>query len=157
VTTQEQRHPSTLAAENAELWPYEKALAVSIKDVVAELCLTDASILITYICNNLHANIDDLVASSTELFFREGTLSYGHSADVNFEWGKSPVAILDMEFIHQSVTVFFQLVLHGYYVGVAIQKILLGNKPADPGLDLQRFKGALANARLTPLPAGVSP
>jgi hypothetical protein len=149
--TEEQEHQSRPANAHSELWPYEKALAHSIKDFVAELCLTDASIIIAYICNNLHANIEDLVESSAELHFKEGTLCYGHSADVNFEWGKSPAVVLDMEFVHQSVTVFFKLVLHGFYVGVAVQRILLSNKSGDPALDLQTFERALGDARLSPL------
>ncbi|MFC4173637.1 hypothetical protein ACFOYU_16500 [Microvirga sp. GCM10011540] len=152
MTAEAQESNKVQRETNAELWPYEKALAHGIKDVVAELCLTDANVIIAYICKELHANIDDLVQSSTELFFKEGTLSYGQSADVNFEWGKSPAVILDMEFVHHSVTVFFQLVLHGVYVGVAIQRILLSNKSGDPDLDLASFKSALVDARVMPLP-----
>lgn len=155
--TAEQEHQSRPASAQSELWPYEKALAHCIKDFVAELCLTDASIIITYICNNLHANIEDLVASSAELHFRDGALCYGHSADVNFEWGKSPAVVLDMEFVHQSATVFFKLVLHGFYVGVAIQRILLSNRSGDPDLDLQSFERALADAKPSSLGTSVSP
>jgi hypothetical protein len=62
-----------------------------------------------------------------------------------------------MEFIHSSATVFFKLVLHGYYVGVAIQRILLSNKTDNATLDIQRFEDALSDARIIPLPALVSP
>ncbi|RDI50424.1 hypothetical protein [Microvirga subterranea] len=155
--TEEQEHQSRPSSAQSELWPYEKALAHCIKDFVAELCLTDASIIIAYICNELHANIDDLIESSTELHFKEGVLSYGHCADVKFEWGKSPAVVLDMEFVHQSVTVFFKLVLHGFYVGVSIQRILLSNKSGDPELDLQTFERVLNDARRPPLGTSVTP
>lgn len=151
MTDKVQANCSTRHMQDVEIQPYEKALAFSIKDVVAEICLTDASILISYICNNLHANIEDLIDSSTELFFEEGTLLYGHAADVDFEWGKTPAVILDMEFIHPSVTVFFKLVLHGFYVGVSINRILLSEKTGDPALDIKRFQEALAESRLAPL------
>jgi hypothetical protein len=140
-----------------ELWPYEKALAHSIKDFLAELCLIDASIIVSHVCNDLHGNIEDLVDSSAELHFKEGTLRYGHSADVNFEWGKSPVVTLDMEFIHQSVTVFFRIVLHGFYVGVAVQRILLSGKSGKPDLDHECFERALIEARLCPPQTAVIP
>ena len=156
MTAQEQEFHSHTANSHNELWPYEKTLAHGIKDVVAEICLTDASIIIAYICNNLHANVEDLIDSSTELYFKEGTLCYGHSADVNFEWGKAPAVILDMEFVHQSATVFFKLVLHGFYVGVAIQRILLSNKSGHPEIDLQSFERALQEARLSPLASDVT-
>ncbi|MCB5177717.1 hypothetical protein [Microvirga lenta] len=157
MTAEAQENDSMDIETQAELWPYEKVLAHGIKDVMAELCLTDANVIIACICKELHANIGDLVQSSTELFFKEGTLSFGCSADVNFEWGKSPAVILDMEFVHQSVTVFFQLVLHGVYVGVAIQRILLSNKTGDPDSDLETFKAALADARVAPLPSCPAP
>jgi hypothetical protein len=147
--TEEQEHQSRPGDAHDVLWAYEKALAYGIKDFVAELCLADASIIIAYICNNHHANIDDLVASSAELHFKDGTLCYGHSADVSFEWGKAPAVVLDMEFVHRSVTVFFKLVLHGFYVGIDVQRVLLSDKSGDPNLDLQNFERALSDARLS--------
>jgi hypothetical protein len=152
MTVQAQEISLSQSNSGAELWPYEKILALGIKDVVTEICLTDASIVIGYVCGNLHGNIDDLVSSSAELYFREGTLSYGCAADVSFEWGKSPAVVLDMEFVHASATVFFKLVLHGYYVGVSIQRILLSEKSGDPAVDMRRFQDAVADARLVPLP-----
>jgi len=152
VTAREQENHRLQSEPQVELWLYEKILAHNIKDVVAELCLMDASIVIAYICNNLHANIEDLIDSSTELFFKEGSLSYGHSADVNFEWGKSPAVMLDMEFVHRSATVFFKLILHGLYVGVTIQRILLSGKSGDAALDLEAFGDALRDARLSTAP-----
>jgi hypothetical protein len=136
-----------------ELWPYEETLAHNIRDFVAELCLVDAGILISDIYGNRHANIDDLVNSSAELFFKENTLNYGYAADVSFEWGKSPTVMLDMEFAHSSANVFFKLILHGYYVGIAIQRILLDNQSGDRDLDLMHFGSALSEARLVPLMA----
>jgi hypothetical protein len=151
VSAQEKEFHASRSASEAELLPYEKILAHNIKDVVAEICLVDASIIISYIFNDHHGNISDLVESSTELFFSEGTLTYGHAADVNFEWGKAPAVILDMEFIHPSATVFFKLVLHGLYVGVSIQRILLSVKSGNPDQDLRSFEDALASARIGPL------
>jgi hypothetical protein len=153
MTAQAQEKPLSQSDSDAELWPYERVLAHSIKDVVAEICLTDASIVIGYILGNLHANIDDLVTSSTELYFKEGALSYGYAAEVSFEWGKAPAVVLDMEFVNSSVTVFFKLVLHGYYVGVAIQRILLGEKSEDVDVNVRRLQDALADSRLTTLPS----
>lgn len=152
MTVQEKENHRPQHEADVELWLYEKILAHSIKDVVAELCLIDASVIIAYICNNLHANIEDLIDSSAELFFKEGTLRYGHSADVNFEWGKSAAVVLDMEFVHPSATAFFKLILHGFYVGVTIQRVLLSNKSGDPALDLESFGNALRDARISAAP-----
>lgn len=151
MTDRAQANCSIRSVQDVEVQPYEKALAFSIKDVVADICLVDASIVISYICNNLHANIEDLIDSSTELFFKEGSLRYGHGADVDFEWGKTPAVILDMEFIHPFATVFFKLVLHGFYVGVSISRILLSERTSDPAVDLKRFQEALSESRLIAL------
>jgi hypothetical protein len=151
VSPKEKEFDTRQTASEAELLPYEKLLAHNIKDVVGEICLIDASILISYILDGQHGNIYDLISSSTEMFFKDGTLTYGHGADVNFEWGKAPAVILDMEFVHSWTTVFFKLVLHGYYVGVSIQRILLSTKTGDPEQDLKRFEEALADARICPL------
>ncbi|MBZ6079353.1 hypothetical protein [Microvirga puerhi] len=152
MSAHEKEFHASRSTSEAELLPYEKVLAHNIKDVVADLCLIDASIIIAYIIDNKHGNLNDLIDSATELFFKEGTLTYGHASNVNFEWGKAPAVILDMEFVHPSVTVFFKLVLHGFYVGVSIQKILLGTKSGQPDQDLNSFELALADSRLKPPP-----
>ncbi|MCB8823483.1 hypothetical protein [Microvirga rosea] len=151
MSAQEKEPHASKAASEAELFAFEKLLAQNIKDVVAEICLVDANILISYIFHNAHGNIHDIVSSSTELFFKDGTLNYGHSADLNFEWGKAPAVILDMEFVHPTVTVFFKLVLHGFYVGVSIQRVLLSTKSGELDQDLKLFESALADARLKPV------
>ncbi|MBF9235660.1 hypothetical protein I2H38_20050 [Microvirga sp. BT350] len=133
------------------MWPYEEILARHIKDVVADLCLVEASIFVSYIYKNLQSNIDALVASSTELAFKEGTLYYAHGADMSFEWGKSPAVVLDMEFVHHLTTVFFKIVLHGFYVGIAIQRVLVSEKSGCEALDLETFARALSDARLSPV------
>lgn len=150
MSTRQQQTESDQAISEIDLWRYERMLAHSIKDVVAEICLMDASIIISYICGNLHANLDDLIRSSAELFFREDTLCYGFDAEVDFEWGKVPAIVLGMEFVHPNATVFFRLVLHGFYVGVAIQRILLSDKSGDSSLDMMSFEKALADARISP-------
>ena len=127
---------------------YEEILARHLRGFVADFCLADAGALISHICNERHGNIEDLVTSSAELFFGDGTLCYGHGADVNFEWGKPPAVVLDMEFLGRSMTVFFKLVLHGLYVGVAIQRILLGDSSGDGTLDPESFATALAERRV---------
>lgn len=136
---------------DSAVWPYEEILARYIKDVVADLCLVDASIFVSYIYKGLHGNIDDLVSASTELSFKVGTLCYAHGADMSFEWGKAPTVVLDMEFIDDSATVFFKIVLHGFYIGVAIQRVLVQGKTGDEAKDLEIFASALAGARIAPI------
>ena len=156
MTLQEQENRRPHSEANDELWLYEKILAHGIKEVIAELCLIDANIIVTHVCNGLHANIADLVDSSAELYFREGSLSYGHSAEVDFEWGKAAAVILSMEFVHPTATTFFKLILHGCYVGITIERVLLSNKSGDMTLDLERFGSAVREARISAPPCNCS-
>ena len=61
----------------------EKALAEGLRDVASELRLIDAIDLVTFIRAEQFGNIKTLVNSSTELFFRSGTISFGLSGDVD--------------------------------------------------------------------------
>lgn len=135
---------------------YESILAHAVKDVIGEICLADAGVLISYIHNNLNENIEDLVNSSTELFFRDGTLRYGQYADVTFDWRKPPSIVLDMEFQHAPLTVFFKLWFQGDYVGVEIHRMLLDSSADVDTMSSHCLTDALARARLPALaaPAG---
>ena len=68
----------------------ERALAAAAKEFAAELRLTDVVDLITFIRTENHPNINDLVNSSAELYFKPGTLSYGWAADVDLRVGRQP-------------------------------------------------------------------
>jgi hypothetical protein len=139
-----------------DLLPYEKILAQGLREFVAELCLTDAGVLVSYVCNNLHANIEDLIDSSAELYLKEGALRYSHAAWLDFEWGRSPAIVFDMEFISPPANVFFKLALHGFYVGVAIQRILVGDQSDQETFDPEAFAEAVNRSRLLPSSAPIA-
>ncbi len=79
----------------------EKALADGLRDVAAELRLIDATDLIAFLRTEQFANIANLVNSSSELYFKPDTLSFGRSGDVQLKWGEAPAIGLDMEFHHR--------------------------------------------------------
>ena len=81
----------------------EKALADGLRDVAAELRLIDATDLIAFLRTEQFANIANLVNSSSELYFKPDTLSFGQSGDINLKWGEAPAIALDMEFHHMRV------------------------------------------------------
>jgi hypothetical protein len=64
----------------------EQIIADALVDVASELRLTDAAELMSMILNDHAANIADLVNSSTELFFKTGTLRYALSASFTAPW-----------------------------------------------------------------------
>ncbi len=131
----------------------EKALAEGVRDVAAELRLVDVLDFIGYCRAGQHAILNDIVSSSVELFFKDGTLRYGWAADVELSWQTTPCVLLDMEFHHQDLAVYFCLALREATAGVEIRYIEALDASENPGALTARLGGALADARL-PNPPG---
>src|SRR5579871_2237502 len=87
----------------------EQIIADALVDVASELRLTDPAELMLMIGHDHAANIADLVNSSTELFFKSGTLRYALSASFRAPWDATPVIEIDLEFRHAAVCAFFRL------------------------------------------------
>jgi hypothetical protein len=126
----------------------EKIIAEGIVDVATELRLADVSDLMLFIRCEQTANIEDLVNSSTELYFRNGTLKYALVAGCSVRWDSSPTILLDMEFRDAGVSVFFRLVLSQSRAAVEIIDIFFDEKGLDPEDKTQRLIEAVANAKL---------
>src|SRR3974390_3360022 len=77
-----------------------KALGAAFDPVAAELRLADAGDFIAFIHDEKFANIQDIVNSSVELYFKPGTVSFGWGAEYELDWVSSPVITLDMELRH---------------------------------------------------------
>ena len=89
----------------------ERVLADAMVDVATELRLADPTEFALMIRGDQEANIADLVNSSSELFFKTGSLKYGLAARFDLGWELTPIVRLDMEFRHEAVTVFFRLMI----------------------------------------------
>lgn len=126
----------------------EQIVADALIDVASELRLIDAAELILMIRNDHAANIADLVNSSTELFFRTGTLRYALSASYRAAWDATPVVAIDMEFRHAMVCAFFRLTLGERCAGVEIIDILFDELGLDELAKADRLLAALDSARL---------
>jgi hypothetical protein len=126
----------------------EKALAAAARELAAELRLTDLVDLITFIRTENHPNLSDLVSSSAELYFKPGTLSYGWAAEVDMRWTGTPKVKLDLEFRHNQVTAFFNLVLEPRQAGVELKSIAFEPPVPAPPDNTRRFIDAIADARL---------
>ena len=126
----------------------ERIIADALVDVASELRLTDAAELVAMIRNEHAANIADLVNSSTELFFKSGTLRYALSASVEAPWNATPVITLDMEFRHAMVSAFFRLTIGERLAGVEILDILFDEKGLSEGAKAERLMAALASAQI---------
>jgi hypothetical protein len=130
----------------------EKVLADGLRDVAAELRLIDAADFIAFLRTEQFANLANLVNSSSEMYFKPNTLTFGHSGDVHLKWGEAPAIGLDMEFHHLGVAVYFRLLLQALQAGVDIHFIAFAESAADPEENTLRLAEAIADARLTPIP-----
>ncbi|MEI2385833.1 hypothetical protein [Breoghania sp. JC706] len=126
----------------------EQILAHAIQDIAAELRLVDVTDLIFYVLAGKHGNIDDLVRSSVELYFKNDTLRYGSAANVDLTWGSTPTINLDLEFRHNGVWVYFGLSLSALCAGVDMYHIEFAEPAEDPERNTEQFVNALKDARL---------
>lgn len=126
----------------------EKILGDAVKCVAAELRLVDLDVLARFVHLEQHANIADLVASSCELFFKEGTLIYGSRAQLDLKWGEIPNLVLDLEFSHQGVHVFFGLSLRPLMAAVDIHAVTFDGPARSPARNTERLVEALEDARI---------
>jgi hypothetical protein len=126
----------------------EKILGESIRCVATDLRLIDLPDLVSYLKTGQIANVGTLVQASIELSFEAETLTFGHAGDVYLEWGTLPRVSLDMEFHHQSVHVYFRLMLEAEEAGVEITYISFEGESASPGHNTTRLHQALGEARL---------
>jgi hypothetical protein len=128
----------------------EKALAEGLRDVATELRLIDPADLIAYIRTEQFGNIRALVNSSTEMFFKPGTITFGLSGEVDLAWGCAPTISLDMEFHHLNVSAYFRLVLQSLKAGIEISYVSFEGGSEDPDKNTARLIDAIEDARLVP-------
>ena len=125
------------------------ALGTAFEQVAAELRLVDVGDFIAYIHAEKFANIQDIVNSSVELFFKPGTLSFRWDAEFELDGNRLPVITLDMEFRHRSVWLVFKLILRALQTNVTVEHLSLGKTSGDPRQDLAVLIAAIADARLS--------
>lgn len=128
----------------------EKALADGLREVASELRMVEPTDFIAYIKTEQFGNLRNLVNSSTEMFFKPGTISFGLSGEVDLEWSTSPCISLDMEFHHLGVSAYFRLVLWSLQAGVEINYVSFKNSSPEPDENTLRLVDAIADARLVP-------
>jgi hypothetical protein len=126
----------------------ERIIADALIDVASELRLTDVAELINLIRNDEAANLADLVNSSTELFYKNGTLRYALSASFTAPWDATPEVALDMEFRHAMVSAFFRLTIGRRRAGVELIDVLFDEDGLDEMAEAERLTAAFASARV---------
>jgi len=149
--------PNGIAPPPSARQERERILADALVDVASELRLTDVAELINLIRNDESANIADLVNSSTELFYKRGTMRYALSASFKAPWDATPEIALDMEFSHAMVSAFFRLTIGRRRAGVEVMDVLFDEEGLDDEGKAERLTAALAAARVESGPAARRP
>jgi hypothetical protein len=126
----------------------EKIIADGVVDVATELRLVDPAELASLIRTNQQANLSDLVNSSSELYFKPGTLKYGLMAGCSIGWHGSPVIVFDLEFVHASVSAFFRLVLGRATAAVEIVEIFFDRPDLSSDEKTVRVERAMRDAQV---------
>ena len=123
-------------------------LVDALTGTVAELRLIDAGDMITFMRTSRWANIADLVQSSSEMHFTDGSLVFSCSGDFAVGYAEPASVSLDMEFQHEAVTAFFTLTLAPRETRVEIRKLFFTAPPESEDAGARIFAQALAGARL---------
>jgi hypothetical protein len=124
------------------------ALKEAVNPVAVELRLIEVADLITFIHSQQFANIQDIVNSSVELFFKPGSLSFGWVADFEIDWDRTPTIILGMEFRRHEIWVVFKLMLRAFETRIAIDFLSFEKSSGNPEQDTARLIEVIADARL---------
>ena len=127
---------------------YAGVLAQGLQRVAEDLRTIDLIDVVSYIRFGSYATIEDLLQSSTEMFFKHGALSFAWTAGVEMAWGEQPTISVGMEFRHAAVTVFFDLLLRANDNAVKIAGILFEEPRLESADKVQRLRDAIAEARL---------
>lgn len=122
-------------------------LADALSGTVAELRLIDAADMITFIRTGRWANIADLVQSSSEMHFVEGSLVFACAGDFTVGYQEPASVSLDMEFQHEAVTAFFTLTLAPRETRVEISKVWFPAPIVNENAGARIFAQALAAVR----------
>ena len=131
--------------------PVAHALTRALEPVADDLRLVNVVDFVAYIHDQKLANLQDVVNSSAELYFKPGTLAFGWSAEVDLDWGSPPVVAFDIEFRHRSVWLVFKLILRDKQLEVTIKHVSLACSAAGGRRHLELILEAIADARCNPL------
>jgi hypothetical protein len=125
----------------------ERVLGEALKDFAADLRLIDAAGLAALIHIGHMPNLQQLVRSSAELYFKPGTLELAETGELEMSWFSPPLITLPMIFRHAGIFVYFRLRLAALTASVEIDSCCAegpaGEAPFHLALD-----DALKSARL---------
>jgi hypothetical protein len=129
-----------------DLTAIEETLGIALRDFASELRLTDAADFAAFIRLGQMANLQCIVQSSAELFFKAGTIELAEPGEIELGWSAPPAITLPMTFQHQGVRVYFRLRLAALSAAIEVESATTSDDAKGEGL-LLRLREALNGAR----------
>lgn len=129
----------------------ERLICLNIKSFIADFCLTDKSFLVSNIIDGNHDALNDIVESSSEMFFKPGTLCYAYGSRLAERFNAAPAISMDMRFVRKAVFVSFLLHLEEDFIGVSLVDFRRGSGRCGgdrPGMALSELSDAFYDARI---------
>lgn len=127
---------------------YERILADGLRTFLQEMVMVDGGVMVGYVCNGQHANLGDIIGSSSETVMKPGRLRYCNDARLDFDWGETPAVTIAMELADERLTASFRIVFGGDHVGVDVRGVQFADAISDPDEALARFAAVVEDARL---------
>jgi hypothetical protein len=124
----------------------ERTLGAAMRDFATELRLADAADFAAFIRIGHMPNLQSLVQSSAELYFKPGTLELAEPGELDLDWSAPPLVTLPMKFRNTGVRVYFRLRLAATSAAVEVESIAADDGARGAEL-LERLQAALASAR----------
>ena len=126
----------------------QEAIAAALTEFIEDLKLVDAIDLIAYIRTDQHGNIEELIKTSAELYFKEGSLRYSMAAQAEVEWDQTPKVSLDLEFFNKGVWIYFTAVLAWPDNALNVSYVEVPDAGGSKAKETEMLLEALKDARL---------
>ncbi len=126
----------------------EALLASHLIPVASDLRMIEASILYKLFISQSFSEIDALVASATELHFRNGTIVLSWIVEPSLTWTDGGSISIGLEFNNMDVCLMFILNLEAFAASIDVKFIGAGSNEISPSID--HLAAALNDARLSP-------
>lgn len=126
----------------------QEAIAGALTEFIEDLKLVDVVDFVAYIRTDQHGNIEELINSSAELYFKEGSLRYSMASQAEVEWDQVPKISLDLEFFNKGVWIYFTVVLTHPDNAVNVSYVEAPEAAGDKAKETDMLLEALKDARL---------
>ena len=126
---------------------YEFILAGYLTEFASDLRMVDLDFLVSCVRSEANCSLDEMVQTSSELYFKSGHLSFAWNANAKIDWHGEALISIDLEFSCPEMTVFFTLWLEGGLAAVSIKHLVSWKLMHEPP-SFQQFETWISASRV---------